>query len=219
MPKETWRKWLSYILPQTRYIESSLNGKLEVGWIEGKKVLDSKYTNYSYGPLQEVLEYGLDKISLASVESALILGMGAGSVIQSLREKYEYSNKITAVELDPVVIQIAKDEFEVTPDEQLKIYCEDAICFVAQTKQIFDLIILDVFVDKDVPSGIYEENFWLDLALCTAENGKILFNAGVESLKEETQQAFLKQLPKVFDYTIYTGVMGGNTLILLNKII
>ena len=217
MSKEIWKKWISYLIPQTRFVPSRINPHLEVGWIEGRKVLDSKHTNYSYGPLQEVLEYGLKKISFQNIKSVLILGMGAGSVIKSLRNKFNYNHEIVAVELDPIVIQIADEEFDIKSEGNLKIICEDAVGFIAATQQTFDLIIIDVFIDKEVPEKIYLENFWLDIALITNENGKVLFNAGVEVLDEKTQIIFLEQLPAIFNYTIFNGVMGGNTLILLEK--
>lgn len=217
MLKETWRKWISYIIPQTRYIKSEINGHLEVGWIEGKKVLDSMNTNYSYGPLQDVLNYGLQKIPLEYINSVLVLGMGAGSVIRSLREKFQYSKRITAVELDPVVLKIAAEDFGIVADEYLEVYCQDAAEFIRKTKQTFDLIIVDIFIDKEVPAKFFEETFWLDIALCTNEYGKIIFNAGVEDLDKKIQEAFLNRLPKVFDYSLYTNVLGGNTLIILSK--
>ena len=87
------KKFLSYIWPITHRFSSEINGPLEVTYINGKKVLDTKNANYSYGSLQKILKFGLTKIDLKSVENILILGMGAGSVIQSLRETFDYKKK------------------------------------------------------------------------------------------------------------------------------
>lgn len=217
MAKETWKKWFSYIIPQTKYVKSEVNGHLEVGWIEGRKVLDSQHANYSYGPLQDVLEYGLKQMSLDKVNTVLVLGMGAGSIIQSLRNKFCYTKSIVAVEFDPIIIQIAEEEFGIVANNQLEIHCEDAENFVENDKRTYDLIIVDVFVDKDVPEEFYGNKFWRNLNLRANPNAQILFNAGVESLDKKFQDSFLNKLPKTFKYNIHTDVLGGNTLILLEK--
>lgn len=216
MAKETWKRWLSYLVPQTRYIESDVSGKLEVGWRDGKKVLDNGPVNYSYGGLQQVLNYGLDQISLASVRSVLVLGMGGGSVIESLRTKYKYTYPIVAVEIDPVVIEIAEDEFGITKYNDLEVVCADAATFLEETEQNFDLIIVDLFIGQHVPERFYGKAFWQDIEKHTNKSGKILFNAEV-SFSNVVRDTFLKNLPNSFSYKILTHVMGGNTLVLLNK--
>ena len=56
MARDFWRKWISYLIPQTKYVKSDVSGYLQVGWIEGEKVVDSRRANYSFGPLQRELE-------------------------------------------------------------------------------------------------------------------------------------------------------------------
>lgn len=216
MTKETWKKWLSYLVPQTKYIESEVSGRLEVGWRDGKKVLDNGRVNYSYGGLQKVLSYGLEQIPLDSVRSVLVLGMGGGSVIESLRTKFKYTHPIVAVEIDPVVIEIAEEEFGIAAYSDLEVVCADAGEFMESTKQTFDLIIVDLFIGEHVPERFYEKAFWQDIEKHTNKSGKVLFNAEVR-LTNVVRDMFLKNLPKAFSYSILTDVMGGNTLVILDK--
>src|SRR5699024_10530000 len=216
MTKETWKKWLSYLWPQTKHIESDVSGGLEVGWRDGKKVLDSGTVNYSYGGLQKVLSYGLEQIPLESVRSVLVLGMGGGSVIESLRTKFNYTYPIVAVEIDPVVIEIAEEEFGITAYSDLEVVCVDAAQFLEESKQNFDLIIVDLFIGEHVPERFYGKDFWQDLEKRTNKGGKVLFNAEVR-LTNVVRDMFLKNLPKTFSYDILTDVMGGNTLVILDK--
>lgn len=58
------KRFLSYIWPITKRIESAVNGTLEITWINGKKILDTKNANYSYGSLQRILKFGLSKIEV-----------------------------------------------------------------------------------------------------------------------------------------------------------
>lgn len=62
-------------------------------YVNGKKVLDTENANYSYGSLQKILEIGLTKVNLKNVENLLLLGMGGGSIIHSLRNTFEYTKK------------------------------------------------------------------------------------------------------------------------------
>lgn len=216
MSNENWRKQLSYIFPLTRMVQSEVSGRLEVGWIEGKKVLNCRRVNYSYGGLQKALNYGLDQIPLKSVSSVLVLGMGGGSVIESLRKKFKYSKPIVAVELDPVIIQIAEEDFEITRYKNLEVVCADALTFIKTTDQKFDLTIVDLFIAENVPKEFYSKSFWQDIESRTNKNGKVLFNAGIE-LSDSVRDTFLNNLPKEFTYDIHTDVMGNNTLIILHK--
>lgn len=216
MSNENWRKKLSYIFPLTRIVQSEVSGRLEVGWIEGRKVLNCRRVNYSYGGLQEALNYGLEQIPLKSVNSVLVLGMGGGSVIESLRKKFNYSQTIVAVELDPVVIQIAEEEFDITNYKNLEVVCANALAFIKTTKQNFDLVIVDLFVGKNVPKEFYSKVFWQDIESRVNTNGRVLFNAGIE-LPDSVRDTFLNNLPKEFTYKIHTDVMGDNTLIILHK--
>ena len=133
------KRLLSYIYPVSKTISSQYNGDLEITWYNGKKHLNSKNANYSYGSLQRILKFGLKKIELSKVDSILVLGMGGGSVIETLRQDFNYNSKITAVEIDQVIIDIAKTEYGISENENLKIYCTDAYDFALQNTVRYDI--------------------------------------------------------------------------------
>ncbi|MBT8393734.1 MAG: spermine synthase, partial [Bacteroidia bacterium] len=110
---------LSYIYPITKKVESKYSGTLEITWHNGKKHLNTKNANYSYGSLQKILKFGLQKIDLSNCKDILILGLGGGSVIDTLVKDFEYENHITAIEIDPVIIEIAKEEFNLSENKNL----------------------------------------------------------------------------------------------------
>ncbi len=177
---------LSYLYPVTKKITSLHNGILELTWYNGKKMLNSKNANYSYGSLQKILKFGLKKIDLKKVDSILILGMGAGSVIETLREDFDYQNQITAVDIDPVIIEIAHDEFGIVPSDTLDIICDDALNFLKNTTTTFHLIIIDLYIDLLVPNPFVQLSFWELVTNANAKHGHILFNASVNQSNENT---------------------------------
>ena len=91
-------KLFSYFIPINIYKKkSSISETIEVTWNNGELVIDSKNTNYSYGNLQKVLRKGIHKIGKEQInefQNTLILGVGAGSVIETLIDEFNYNQKI-----------------------------------------------------------------------------------------------------------------------------
>lgn len=171
-------------------IKSKYSGILEINFVHGQKVLDSKNTSYSYGNLQKVWELTLDQISFRGVERVLILGMGGGSSIELLRKKFKYKGKIVAIEIDPVIIDIANTEFNIRPNTLLKIECMDAVDYVNKKTRKFDLILVDVFIDDKIPGKLLSREFWKKLSNKTNRGGTILFNAftDIERIKNVIEE-------------------------------
>jgi spermidine synthase len=208
-------KLLSYLFPVTKKVNSDINGTLEITWYNGKKHLNSKNANYSYGSLQRILKFGLEKIDLKHTQSILLLGLGGGSVIQTLRKDFNYQKHITAVDIDPEIIKIAQEEFLLKPNENLDFVCEDALKYVNHNAIKFDLIIIDLFIDIHVPEQFLEITFWEAVLKRKARNGVLLFNASLEksiNYKLKVVISFLKS--HVYKVDVYEKVNQTNTVII-----
>ncbi|WP_299112307.1 fused MFS/spermidine synthase [uncultured Winogradskyella sp.] len=213
------KQLLSYILPITKTIESKHSGTLEITWHNGKKHLNSQNANYSYGSLQRILKYGLEKINLSKVNTTLILGMGGGSVIETLRQDFNYNKPITAVEIDPVIIDIADTEFGISENENLKIHCIDALEFVQNSTQTFDLIIVDLYIDLSVPSQFISEAFWDNIIKLKSSKGDVIFNASVKDAKNQALKPLIEYLKtKTYKVEVFEKVNNTNTLIILKHL-
>lgn len=206
------KKIFSFLYPVTKKIPTKFNGLVEVTFINGKKVLDSKNTNYSYGSLQRVLEFALSKAYHPGINSVLLLGLGGGSMVKSLRERYGYKGKITAVEIDPVIINVAKEEFGVGQDSTLTIINEDAVPFVIQGTGAYDLIVVDVFIDDVIPSAVLEENFWQGVVRHSSRNATIIFNSLSQHPHSTTVSGFLRE--EGCTVQVFENVEGMNKIII-----
>jgi len=199
-------------------VNSDINGTLEITWYNGKKQLNSKNANYSYGSLQRILKFGLEKINLKKTCSILLLGLGGGSVIQTLREDFNYQKKITAIDIDPEIIKIAQEEFQLQANENLDLVCTDALKYITQNSKIFDLIIIDLFIDIHVPEHFLKISFWEHVLKIINTNGVILFNASLEdsmTLNLENIINYLKS--NEFKVDVYDKVNQTNTLIIASS--
>ncbi|UZO79481.1 fused MFS/spermidine synthase [Aquimarina sp. ERC-38] len=211
------KKVTSYIWPTTKRVLSKINGTLDITWINGKKVLDSKNANYSYGSLQRLLEYGLSHIYFDLQAEVLVLGMGGGSVLHSLRKRFKHKGKITAIELDPVVIQIAKEEFEVKTLPNISIIQQDAFFYIDDTQEKYQLIIIDLFIDRKVPDTCYSPAFWEKLHNRLSLKGSILFNAGILVEDDTPVLKLIRETTDLFTFERYDEVQGTNLLLIARK--
>lgn len=170
------QKILSYFFPLTRKIKSEFNGDLELTMSNGRKVLDSLNANYSYGALQRVLKFALGQLDLARVENVLLLGLGGGSAVATLRLDFNFKGCITAVDIDPVVIRIAREEFGIIESAQLQVVCADALLFVKAHSAQYDLVIIDLFIDNQVPGKVLAAEFWQHVGARLQPGGHLIFN-------------------------------------------
>jgi spermidine synthase len=216
------KKLLSYLVPlKGKVYKSEINGQLELNWYEGKLMLDSKNANYSYGALQRALAVGLRGIGNNEVKqskSILILGMGAGCVIETLRKDFQNDAKITAVEIDKVVIDIAKKYFDVGRFSNLKIVEDDAFEYVKNNKTKHDLIIVDLFIDKETPSQFSSDEFLQNILHSLSSKGNILFNTvNVRGKFSERNNKMISFFEKHGSVKVLKRIEGGNDLILIKK--
>lgn len=182
------KRILSYIFPfRIKQYTSEISGPLEVSYINGKKILDTNNSNYSFGSLQRILHKGLLNINFDSrFNTILVLGLGGGSVVETIREDFKSAAFIELVEIDPEIISIAKKEFSVDRFTNINIVCADAANYINSSDSKFDLIIVDIFVDNNIPEIFTQPDFIKKLALRINTNGIILFNTMRDTLKNNT---------------------------------
>lgn len=175
-----FKKILSYFYPITIYKETSTISKtIEVTLYNGKMQLNTKNTNYSFGSLQSILKNGLLDIGSAEInrmESVLILGVAGGSVVQTLVNDFSFSKNITGVELDAEIIHIANLYFNLDKIPNFKCVIADAEKFVQSVASHYDLIIIDIFKDTEMPEFLFHDNFISNTKQLLNKNGYILFN-------------------------------------------
>lgn len=196
-------------------MESDHSGILEITWYNGKKHLNTKNANYSYGALQKVLKFGLTKMEISDMGSVLLLGLGGGSVIETLRNDFDYKKSVVAVDIDEKIIDIARNEFNLKDDKHLEIHCRDAFVFMQNNGRKFDLIIIDLFIDTEVPTPFLTIPFWENVLNAASGKGNILFNATLGQTKSRALTEVIDYLKShIYRVEIYEKVNGINTVII-----
>lgn len=214
------KKFFSYLFPISVHKQKSLVSKsINVVLFEGRLILDTPNTNYSYGSLQRILRFGLQKIGFANVQQMrhiLVLGLAGGSVVKTLINEIGYNGKITAVDIDSEIVEIAKKYFNLDEINNLNIVVDDAQNFVQKTKSVYDLIIIDVFQDDVMPEFLFLPEFIEKVLSLLTSGGKILFNTmKINKLQEQRNAFFVKHCQKTHRVEIFPNVEGNNELIIV----
>lgn len=218
------QKLFSYLYPIKIFKKKSARSKvIEVTWANGELVLDSENTNYSYGSLQRILRYGLRNIGYDKVlemEHILVLGVAGGSVIKTLVDEINYKSKITGVEIDPEMIQIANQYFNLNEIKQLEIIIDDAFEFVLKTKDRYDLIIIDIFEDTNMPNFLFEKFFSERVCFLLKDQGFILFNTMIldEAHNVRNRKYITEINAQLFTSKMLPRIEVHNELIIIEKV-
>jgi spermidine synthase len=180
--------FLSFILDvKIETTESILNPFLQVVIRNGRLLLNTYNANYSYGSLQDAFRFVFKKIKIEDkkIKDILVLGFGCGSVAALFNG---YKNvEITGVEADEKVLALYEKYFieEITSELILvEAFSEDYVTTITKT---YDLIIVDVFIDIEIPSSIKESSFYKPLQNRLNKNGILIFNFIVLNEKEQIE--------------------------------
>ena len=217
------KRLLSFLLPVKIHQKKSVYSKnLEVTWNNGYLVLDSENTNYSFGSLQRVLKKGLKYIGyerIQNFESILVLGVAGGSVIETLKKEVKFEGKITGVEIDAAVVELATKYFGLGNYNNVSIVIEDAFEFVLKTKERYDLIVIDIFQDTTMPNFLFEDFFINRINFLLNVNGFILFNTMVLDYKDRRRNAAYKnKFDSNYSVRLYPKIEVHNELFTIKKL-
>jgi spermidine synthase len=139
-----------------------------------------------------------------TAKKVLFVGGGGFSGPKYFLKTYPSVTNVDVVEIDPVVIDVAKKYFDVNATDnnpRLKIYNEDARSFLSRTNQKYDIIVLDAYSKNFVPFHLMTLQYYqLLYNRLTTPNGVIISNQ-LGSLDQDTSKlyrAVFKTMSQVF---------------------
>lgn len=93
------------------------------------------------------------------LDKAAVIGMGGGRTTWYLAH-FLPEMRVTAVELDPEIIKIADQYFDVRETDNLKIVASDGRIFMRRTKETYDYIAVDAYRGHFVPFHLLTKEFY-----------------------------------------------------------
>jgi predicted membrane-bound spermidine synthase len=132
------------------------------------------------------------------------LTLGAGGCVFPLYLERNYPrSENEVVEIDPEVLEVAEDFFDLSEDSSILRVVADARNYVAylQGKRHFDIIYLDAFNSYSIPYHLTTAEFTRQVAELLAPGGLVMANCIDIFDHGEFLNAYLNTLASVFPYT------------------
>src|SRR5947208_6259763 len=132
----------------------------------------------------------------------LIIGLGGGSIPKKIQKEFP-NIEIDAVEIDPEVIRIAKDHFNVKEGKNLRLHAQDGRLFLTRTQNQYDIILLDAYFTDAIPFHLTTKQFFELAQKRLTPNGIIVANliSAVTGPSGKIVRAFVRTQRQVFPQT------------------
>jgi spermidine synthase len=167
-------------------------------------------------PEAPIFEYpGLFFLGLALTpknKNILMLGLGGG-YIPKLFQKYLTDHRLTVIEVDPLIAELAETYFGFTPANNVELVLGDGFEFVARAENgSYDQIWLDAFNGNYIPAHMCTKDFLAMVKLKLADGG-----LAIQNLHQTAWLSFKVQLgetTEVFNQAplLFAGVRSANTV-------
>jgi predicted O-methyltransferase YrrM len=133
-------------------------------------------------PLQH--QFPLAYITPALMRNArdyLVLGVAGGHVVSALHA-VDPSYSITAVDIDPATLEVAKDVFGVPSDPHIRLIAEDARVFLRRETKKYDYIMVDAFSGEQPPAHCVTQEFFELVRAHLNPNGVMFVNTNMKEM-------------------------------------
>lgn len=153
------------------------------------------------------LSYGV----VREPKRVLIVGLGGGAMLHFLA-KYDPDVHVDVVEIDPVVVQIAKKYFGVKPGEEgqsPEVFVDDGVAFIGRSKEKYDVIYLDAFLKPSdstdstgVPLAQRTQRFYGEIQEALKPGGAAVFNINPHPAMADDLKGIRKAFPQIYSFTL-----------------
>lgn len=105
----------------------------------------------------------------------LLIGIGGGTFPMIMR-KHRPDVFIDAVDIDPIVVEVAEHDLGFQPDAKLVVHIEDGRKFVEESQDSYDLIVLDAYSPDNIPMRLATRQFLEAVKRRLAPGGMVAAN-------------------------------------------
>lgn len=126
----------------------------------------------------------------ATPERVLEIGVGGGTTVAYLARSFPEIS-IDAVELDPAVIDFAKQYFFLKESDRLRVHIRDGRVFLMRNREAYDLILVDAYRGPFVPFQLTTREFYALAKRNLREGGALVQNVDPSTLLYDSTVATL----------------------------
>jgi spermidine synthase len=145
------------------------------------------------------------------IESILEIGAGGGRIAWYLHH-FVPAAQITTVEIDPAVVEMAHKYFAIKDEQNFHMVTRDGRLFLADSKQQYDVILLDAYRGPFVPFHLLTKEFYQTVKNHLAPGGVIAQNVDPTTMLFD---AAVKTVQSVFPHVeFYDANRSGNVVMI-----
>lgn len=213
--------------------DSEYNGKIEV--LEIGKVRKLRVDKFSqslnhdsqaaqkmvWGKVVEVL-----KENEPNLKNVLILGLGGGTMHHLISQTFP-NIAITTVEIDPVMIDVAKKFFDTDKIPNLNIVNADAFRVVAEPENFglkvesFGAIVVDIYCGEKYPDLGKSGSFISALLKLAIPTGIVVFNRMYHETHQEDVNIFIEHVSEFLNDVkseVVAGITNSDNIIIFGRV-
>jgi protein-L-isoaspartate O-methyltransferase len=142
------------------------------------------------------------------IKRVLVVGMGSGSVPKRVLSDFP-GVQVDSVELDPVVVDVAKRYFELRDTPRHRIFVQDGRQYIRRADTAYDLIIMDAYFAEGVPFHLVTREFFQQTKAKLAPGG--IVGANIVGFLSGSNSKLFKAI-----YKTYAAEFSGLSLFPVN---
>lgn len=138
-------------------------------------------------------------------EKVLLLGMGAGTMVHMLNEKFTGTKlQITSVEIDQIIVDVANKYFDLKSVDNNRVIVADAYDVIKDPIKYKitsspDCVIVDTYCGDVYPNNISDKSFLINLFNMVASGTFVIFNRAITRLKTYKINEYKRELSVYMD--------------------
>jgi spermidine synthase len=171
------------------YFDRTLQSAMNLKDPTGLRLIYSRYTSlgFTFRP---------------DARKMLVIGLGGGSIPKKVQKAFP-NVEIDAVEIDPEVIKMAKDFFNVKESNNLHLHAQDGRLFLSRTTNQYDIILLDAYFTDAMPFHLTTKQFFELAQKKLTPNGIVVANliSAVTGPSGKIARAFVRTQRQIFPQT------------------
>lgn len=130
------------------------------------------------------------------IHTICVLGVGGGTVITLIHDYFPDAT-LACVDIDSIMLSIAKKYFHIDQIPHTTYHCKDAEVFVREErdrKSRYDLVIVDLFSGSRIPEFVATKDFIASLRSILHKNGILIINYLREREYQNTSDDLYRKL-------------------------
>ena len=146
----------------------------------------------------------------------LIVGLGGGAMVHFLKH-YDADVKVDALEIDPVVVQVADRYFDLRSGGNVKVITADGIHYLQHTEKRYNVIYIDAFLKPSMetdatgkPLAMKTERFYKEMQKRLTDHGLVVFNVNPHQAVDDD----LRSIRAAFKQTYVFRTADTNLIVL-----